>query len=470
MARLLGSHVFGLFSLSWMLVRVVGTLTPLGLQAGILRLGTRHWQKDDLALRRLLETAFSRAVASGIAMGIALYAGAPFLATRIFEAPEMVGVLRALAPAPLLMALLHLCTAATRLSQRVRFSAEVEDLAQPALNLALFAVLYALGFGLAAATLGTVASFGLAAAFSLWYVRRLFAATLATPRAAHPPEPELMSVSLSAMAAAILNLGFVSIDRLLLGYFRSPAEAGIYQAMSQCASVPIIVLGSLNAVLWPMFSRLHQDGQRERLAELFRVSTKWGLYLCVPVLLVTALAPRHVVAVMVGAEYAVGTPVLVILTTAQLVNIGTGAVGPLLVMTGHHAAWMKLMALMLLLKVALSVALIPTWGMTGSAVAAAVAMSALFIGGLVLAWRRLRLWPYDRRYWKGALAGLAAAGSLAAVQPLLPAPSLLPLLILAALATVAFFGVLAAQGMDPEDREHVMMIGQRFMSRMAGRA
>jgi len=65
------------------------------------------------------------------------------------------------------------------------------------------------------------------------------------------------------------------------------------------------------------------------------MSTKWALYLSITLFPAICLAPCEVLTVLYGAGDQGGTAPLVILSVGQLVNVGTGAVGFILVRAGR---------------------------------------------------------------------------------------------------------------------------------------
>jgi len=139
------------------------------------------------------------------------------------------------------------------------------------------------------------------------------------------------------------------------------------------------------------------------------------------------------------------------LLLGQLVNVGTGAVGLMLILTGNPREWMHISASALVLNFVLGVWGIPRFGLYAAAGAAALSTAWLF--GMAL-WRvrqRLGFWPYDRRYLKGLLVTVLAALVLEIWHRIQPAASLLHLLSMTAF-TVGMFAALVYLWPDGEER------------------
>jgi O-antigen/teichoic acid export membrane protein len=75
-----------------------------------------------------------------------------------------------------------------------------------------------------------------------------------------------------------------------------------------------------------------------------------------------------------GSDFAGGGPALQFLSIGQFVNVATGSVGVLLVMSGHEKAYRNIQIVAACIVVGLSYALIPTYGAAGAAIGAAAAL------------------------------------------------------------------------------------------------
>jgi len=263
---------------------------------------------------------------------------------------------------------------------------------------------------------------------------------------------ELMGFSSLAWLARIMTRALSRVDPLILAVFRPVEEVGTYQAASQAAMFFSVVLGAFNAIFGPLIAELHQRGDREQLNELFKVSTKWGLYVSLPLFLVVALAPRQVMTVVFGVPYAQGAPALALLAAAGIVNVGTGSTGLMLMMTGKARDWLLISALGLAMNVGISWVLASQYGSIGVALGTLMAVLTLFLAGLLRVKHTLGLWPYDRRLRKAGVATLLAGGAVTLVRSLSGSGVPLDLVWLGTACLGVFSVSLIAMGFDPEDR------------------
>lgn len=451
LGRALGAELFGVFAIGWTALRMLAFPAILGLDRGVIRYGSRFWGEDPGGYRGVVLQALGTALVSSLVCAGILLVSAPWLARDVFHDPRLAGVFRWFALGLILYALMKVAAAATRVSQRMGHSVAAQDIGQPGSNLLLVLLLVVfLGWGLGAAVGAAVASFGIGLGLALYFI----ASARPGPGRSRPRfvGRELVYFSIPTSIAGMFGAYLVWVDRMILGLFRDSAEVGIYQAVSQFAILFAVILAAVETVASPMIARMHHEGETKRIEQLYRGSTKWALYLSLPLFLVICLAPRDLLFAVFGGEYVPGWLALVVLATAQLVNVGTGAVHSLLIMTGHQKAWMYLSGGALAANVVLNVALIPRWGILGAAVATGIALALLFVAGVSLVRGKLGIWPYDRRFLKLALGTAVAAAVIASVGSLVDTSATANVLLTLVLALLAFGGTLAVVGFDAEDR------------------
>jgi len=458
--RLLGPGTLGLYDLSWTIVYMLALLVPVGMPAAVVRYGVPLWNSDRAGLRLLVNKAAFFAVGLATLVGAALFSAARPIAEGIFRHPEMAHMLRVMAPIIPLGAGLNVLVAATRASGRMRYTAFARDLTQAPTHLLVFILLWMLGYGLDSALIGATVSFACAFAMAFWLARRLIPGG-GVAIAKRPHLHQLLRFAVPVALTEMLGLYLLWVDRLLVGYFRPAAELGAYAAAAQFAALFSLVQAVLNTVFSSLLVDLHDRGETERVAELFKIDTKWSAYLSLPLAVVFVIAPGAVLAGTFGAGFSLGAPVLTVLTIGQLVNILTGPVGVILVMTGRQRRWLLLTACSISLNVILDVLWLPRYGVMGAAYASALALLVMFGGGTLSVFGLYHMWPVDRRFWRLVPPALAAAAATVVVR-LLPLRS--PFLAAALIILAAYGTALAARQLlprDPEDRHAFATIMQQ---------
>ena len=151
------------------------------------------------------------------------------------------------------------------------------------------------------------------------------------------------------------------------------------------------------------------------------------------------------------------------LAVGQLINVGTGAIGAILMMTKHQNRWFVTTGIAFVFSIALSWATIPHMGMAGAALGIACAVGGMFLIGLFQVKRLLGIWPYDRRYLKGLSATVLVVCALVLLRPVLAGIGALGLILMFVASGGLFVIMLLLMGLDDEDRDFLRLLRARVM-------
>jgi O-antigen/teichoic acid export membrane protein len=463
LARLLGAEAFGLYSVGWTLLRVVSLLAHLGTDAGVVRFGSASWPQDRDRVQRVVRLGVAAGGLSSLLIGVAFVVSADWVAASIFNKPLLGPVLRAFGFAVPVTAMLRILAAATTVTRRMHYMVLVEELAQPLLQLGIFVALVLLNVpALTAALAAVVCSFFLASGWASTFVWRLLGGSLGDGAGPGPRLSGILSFSIPVAAGGFLGSFTLMADRLLIGALGTEAEAGVYAVASLVSIVFATILSGFKSSFSPLAASLSAAGDFERLQHAFRLTTRWCLLLSVPVFLFLASSGEDLLRLGLGAGFQAGYIPMLVLSVAQLVNAGTGPVDTLLIMSGRQNHWIAIAGVGLAVLFILGAAWIPTWGLLGASVASAVSVILISLGGLWMAHRTLRVFPYDRRTLAVLLAGFVTGATLVGIGRIgLPAVGLR--LLLNGLTSAGLFSALVViGGLLPEERHALQAVERRF--------
>ena len=176
------------------------------------------------------------------------------------------------------------------------------------------------------------------------------------------------------LLVALMNVLNQWAGTAALGLWGTSADVGVYSAASRVATLVSLLLYAFDVVNGPMFARLWAARRLERLAAAARTSAGIMALLALPMVAVMALASTHLMRVF-GSEFERGATVLCILAVGQLVNVATGSVGYLLIMSGNEAALRNTAAAGVLVHVTLQCLLTPRFGLVGAALSTALSQA-----------------------------------------------------------------------------------------------
>lgn len=461
-ARQLGPQIYGFYALGLVLLNLMRPFANFGLGRMAVAFGAEFWKVDDSRMARVLRFALQWSAFFSIFFALGLFLLAQPIAVGILKVPADIATIRIFALIIPLQALMDIGNSISTITREAKYSVFSQQLLQPAASLFLIVLFVSLGWGYSGVMAASVASYVAAMGLALWFALRLFPEIRQVRPAGQPATRELLFFSFGIILPSIFSTMIIWGDRLVLSALLPVAAVGVYQSASQFSILFAMILGAVNAVYSPMIAAFYKKGETRKLDELYKVTTKWAFFLSLPVCVVTLIVPRLVLTVIFGTAYGTGALPLQILTIGQLINVATGAVGMLLMMTGHARAWSVSPALALFFSVGLNLLLSPHLGIAGAAIGTTVAMGVMFGTGILQVKHYLHIWPYDRRYWKGLLA---AAGSTLVVAGLsmvsFPTPFLKLFLISSGSLTV-FILIILLLKLDAEDLDILRVFVSRF--------
>lgn len=185
---------------------------------------------------------------------------------------------------------------------------------------------------------------------------------------------DILKVSLPMMSIAIVGVIIKWADKIILSYYVSDAEIGIYHTMFRTSALLTLALMSVNAILAPKFSELYELGDFEKLKKIIHKSTKYITLITLPffILIVVFAQP---IAKFYGAEFTDGVFVLIVLSVGRMIGAWSGSVGIFLLMTGNEKFNQIVTAITAVFFIVSSIIFIPIYGIN----AVAVILSTIFI-------------------------------------------------------------------------------------------
>lgn len=257
---------------------------------------------------------------------------------------------------------------------------------------------------------------------------------------------DVMVRALPVFAMAVCTTVLAALDLLLLHRFVGSESVGHYSAAKRLVAPWGLLAGTYVAALYPLLHQLYHDRALEPFAQAYALSCKYLLAFTVPLATAVTLLAPQIISLLYGAEYAPAAAALAILIWTQ-VFLGAKMVNDY-VFIAMGRQWLAL-ALLVAVAVAnalLNLALIPTHGHVGAAVAAVASFALYFVLELAVPAARPYAVAVAAYGWKPLVASAPLA--LFALLPL-RAPAEWALLIAAPGVYVA--GLLLLRGIDWSD-------------------
>jgi polysaccharide transporter, PST family len=259
---------------------------------------------------------------------------------------------------------------------------------------------------------------------------------------------ELVPTAGYLLVVELSNLVIYSLDRVILGLFKSAATVGLYEGPLRTHNLFYALNNALAVPTLPVASRYSSEGDSARLRQLVLRGSRYTLALFVPLAVTAIVLSGPLLEVWLGPRFREGDVALSILVSYWLLY-GMLAVAPgLLVGVGRARGIARYLSAVAVANLALSLALTPWLGLEGPALGTAIPyfVAFPFILRLTLSTAPFRLSELVREAWLPAYSlGAALAACLAVVRVAAEPRTLVALLavVLAALAGywLAFYGL-----------------------------
>lgn len=425
LSRSLGPSAAGVIVLGQTVASLVGVLTLLGLDRSLVRyLAIYAGRGDRAAIRGTARTSLLIVGGLSLATSCLAFIGARWLANRVFGEPELTAVLRIMAFSIPFYSLMLLADSASQAHKIMRYTVVVERLWWPAAQLVLTCLALWLGLHLVGVSWAYVIA--LASASLLAFILMLRVVPVFERGSASVDLGALLRFGSPLFLMNFVDYAMVQAETLLLGMLSSAEDVVIYYAAWRTSVMGGgLLLAAIGRMFAPFVSDLHHSGHTERLADLFRVVTRWGMTVSLPILTGLALFSQPIMRIF-GEGFAEGRTALCMLVLGQMVLIGAGPVEMMITMSGRSGLSLFNSVVLVVTRVALSVVLIPRLNLLGAAIA--VVGSNLLVSVLRLVQVRVLrgMQPYHGSMVKPLIAvGLAGAaavvtGGLAPVAGVLP--------------------------------------------------
>jgi len=167
---------------------------------------------------------------------------------------------------------------------------------------------------------------------------------------------------------------FAYADTILVGYFLSTADVGLYQIAVQFTAAATFTTMALRTTLYPKVSRWHAEGNTGLISFSLSRAFTYSLLLAVPVAVGGWILGERLLYFLYGAGFAEGASVLAILLLVQVINVFMFLQTMSLSAMGRPRESFYATGTAAAVNIALDLTLIPLMGIEGAAVATLITM------------------------------------------------------------------------------------------------
>ena len=442
----LGPEAVGVFAFGTVLMNFGSVLAKAGLDGAVGKL-VPVYENDgaDPLVTGTLVFAFASVAAVGtvVAAGILLVARADIG----LLSPTTTGLTLFAISVPI-VAMLRVGTRASQAFKETKYAAITKDLIQPTMAILAAAIGGYVVVDVQFVIAGYVASFLVGVLAITYFLQRQGAFTGRSGLTVDIRRISRLSPPLF-LANVSRYLTFWT-DVLMLGIFVPAAALGTYQIAYQTSVILTFLLLATNSLFPALVAGHYDEGNMERLREIYSVVTKWLVLTAGFGYAFVVIYSREILGLF-GSEFVAAVVPLWVLLTAQLLSVGVGPAGFLLTMSEYERLEMANAAVVALLNLALNYVFIQRIGIVGAAIATAVSITMLNVARLAQVRYFLGLHPYSRRYLPGG-AVVVTSAVVTWLARGVPVSDQWSIVLGALVSGCTFVAGIRLVGLHPEDR------------------
>lgn len=199
-----------------------------------------------------------------------------------------------------------------------------------------------------------------------------------------------LKVSSPLLAIGICELLIQNTDVLVVARYMSPTDVGIYFAAAKTMSLIMYVHYAVGSAVANRYAAFNARGDRDGLKAFVADSVHWTFWPSL-VFAATILGVGKPVLSLFGPGFDAGYPVMLILVAGFLFRSAMGPAEFLLNMLGEQKICAAILGATALLNLLLNLALVPSYGMMGAAIATSCSLSFAALCNTITVRRRLGL-------------------------------------------------------------------------------
>jgi len=406
----IGVEEYGLFSIGLAVTGFLAMISTLGMGEGVVRYVSYYiGKKQEYKARNIIKYVLILTTTFSIFVAVSLFILSDWISINLFHNKNLSIILAIFAISLPLDVVKKIILSVMRAFQKIEYEVYSRNLIENISKILLTLLLIYLGFGIIGVAIGYVAAFVISLFVSFYFLQtKVFSLKGKTTMIQNR---DILNYSLPLLFTGFMLFIMGWIDTLMIGYFRTTAEVGLYNAALPLAHLLYIFTYALFFLFLPTLSSLYAQKKKEIFKPLYKTLTKWIFWINMILLSFFILFPKQIISTFFGQKYLsttilFGKEILPVPLSLTILSIGF-FFGYLMHGGSTFFLVIKKTKLLLfnsiiiaLINLILNYILIPPYGIIGAAIATST--SFLVMGLLLIIEIKilLNIWPFKRSYFR----------------------------------------------------------------------
>ncbi|MEW6062894.1 MAG: flippase [Nanoarchaeota archaeon] len=454
----IGATEYGLLNIGLAVIGVVSIFCLLGFEEGLLRYISYYKALDDKKrVTGLYKSSLKISLAISIVFAILLYYYSNSIAIFIFHNQNLISVLKIFSIVLPFFVVYKLNLASIRALQDIKGWTYIGNIAESAIRLILTVVLILLGLKLFGVIIAYLLTIVFVSTISFYYLTRIV--KFVKNKVSTNLTKELVRYSWPLMFSSILIAIMAWTDTLILGYFKTASDVGVYNAALPTSTLLYIIPMALLSLFIPLLTELLALNKRAEFRSLYDTTNRWIFFANFPLFVLLVLFSKQILAILFGQAYINGYTALIILSVGYVIYFAFETSNKILNVLNKTKLVLINTAIATMLNVVLNLILVPILGINGAAIATASSLVSTNFLAFIEVRRFAKLNPLQIIYFKSIAASVVAGFVVYLIKSLIDAQSLIAVILLGILfLSIYLAGIALLKSFLPEDIEIIKIL------------
>lgn len=463
--RFLAPKEYGIFVLAESIVNFSLIFVLLGMHKALDRFIPFFNASGEFGKSKtLISTIFKITLFLSLIIGVIFFFSSGIIANYFFKEPKLSLVLKIVVLSIPLLTFLQIISFTFIGYKELRYQVYIQQIARNILKVFLGIIIFFMGYRLIGWSWMYVMSLLGASLLAYYFFKNRISISLTKVEKIPISFKEIISYSWPLSINSIILLFLGQIGVLLLGFFRSPAEVGVFRIYIYMISILALILHSFAMIYKPVTCGSIAKNDLKEVKVTYRRVSKWIFLINGLGLLILFLFGRDIIRILFTKDYLLAPTALIILAAGRFLNSSFGPEGMTLEAFGNTKLSMLNSIIMLGTNLGLAYLLIPRYGIVGAAVATATSITVGGLAGLIEIFFLYRLQPFSIHHIKYICVGLISGGILFFIKTKFTLNVFVLIGLVSLLTGIYIAGLYYSKSIDDLDYEIFHKVKAKFMN------
>lgn len=464
-ARYFGAEVYGVFSLSMVIIGWFVAFSSLGFTEGLVRYLSFYRGKNEITKIKYLVKFSSRVLFfSTLIIALISFCFSDFISITIFHNPDLSIFLKVFSVMIPFWIFASYYVAIIKAFEKVKQQSIIEQIVQNFAKVFFLIILIFLGFNENAVVFSYFFGVFIMLLVSYFYCKlkmpKIFLKENLNTKTKKIISRSFISYSWPVMFLGVISSIFYWIDSLVIGFFKSATEVGFYNA-----AVPIALLIAFAPELFihlffPLVNREFSQKNMKFIKEISKQISKWIFMINFPIFLLMIFFPGVIINLLFGQEYLIAENALRFLLVGALISSLFIISNNLLSMIGKSRIILYDIIVATITNLILNILLVPkpiifgidnSLGINGAAIATLISVGIFNLLFFFQAKHYTSIIPLKRKMFNVFLASLISLMVLLFLRKLVTINLISSILLIITFFTIYVALLLLFRGFDKND-------------------